>query len=71
MITHSSIAAWKIPWAEELAYYSPRSHKESDMTEYTRCQQTGKMTDLLEQSSPKQLKKNFLDMLRLLEKRKM
>ena len=27
--THSSILAWRIPWA----LYSPWSHKESDMTE--------------------------------------
>ena len=33
MATHSSILAWKIPWAEELMGYSPWGHKESDMTE--------------------------------------
>ena len=33
MATHSSILAWEIPWTEELAGYSPRGHKESDMTE--------------------------------------
>ena len=27
MATHSSIPAWKIPWTEELAGYSPRSHR--------------------------------------------
>ena len=26
---HSSILAWKIPWTEELAGYSPRGHKKS------------------------------------------
>ena len=30
---HSSILAWRIPWTEEPgAGYSPRGHKESDMT---------------------------------------
>ena len=33
MATHSSILAWRIPWTEELAGYSPQGHKESDMTE--------------------------------------
>ena len=32
MATHSSILAWKIPWTEELAGYSPQGRKESDMT---------------------------------------
>ena len=27
---HSSILAWRIPWAEELAGYSPWGHKELD-----------------------------------------
>ena len=31
--THSSILAWRIPWTEELAGYSPWGHKQSDMTE--------------------------------------
>ena len=31
--TRSSILAGKIPWTEEPAGYSPRGHKESDMTE--------------------------------------
>ena len=31
--THSSILAWRIPWAEELRGYSPRGGKESDSTE--------------------------------------
>ena len=30
---YSSTLAWKIPWTEELVGYSPRGHKESDMTE--------------------------------------
>ena len=34
MATHSSTLAWKIPWTEEPAGYSPRGHKESDMTLY-------------------------------------
>ena len=33
MATHSSIPAWRIPWAEELSGFSPWGHKESDMTE--------------------------------------
>ena len=33
MATHSSILAWRIPWTEELAGYSPWGHKESDRTE--------------------------------------
>ena len=35
MATHSSILAWRIPWTENLAGYSPKGHKESDMTEAT------------------------------------
>ena len=33
MATHSSILAWKIPWAEDMTGYSPWGCKESDMTE--------------------------------------
>ena len=33
MATHSSILAWRIPWAEEPVGYSPQGHKESDTTE--------------------------------------
>ena len=33
--THSSILAWRIPWTEELASYSPWGRKESDMTKVT------------------------------------
>ena len=33
MATHSSILAWRIPWTEELAGYSPWGHKESNATE--------------------------------------
>ena len=34
MATHSSILAWRIPWAEEPTMsYSPWGHKESDTTE--------------------------------------
>ena len=37
MATHSSLLAWRIPWAEEpvLQFYSPWCHKELDMTEAT------------------------------------
>ena len=35
MATHSNILAWRIPWTEELAGYSPQSHKELDMIEVT------------------------------------
>ena len=34
MATHSSILAWKIPWAEELVGYSPLGHKESATAEH-------------------------------------
>ena len=34
MATHSSILAWRIPWTESLAGYSPWGHKASDMTEH-------------------------------------
>ena len=33
MTIHSSIRAWKIPWAKEPASCSPWGHKESDTTE--------------------------------------
>ena len=33
--THSSILAWRIPWAEEPGGLSPWGHKELDMTEVT------------------------------------
>ena len=36
MATHSSILAWRIPWAEEPgSLYSPWDHKELDTTEVT------------------------------------
>ena len=35
LATHSSILAWRIPWTEELANYSPWGHKGPDMTEVT------------------------------------
>ena len=35
MATHSSILAWRIPWTEDLAGYSPWGRKESDTTEAT------------------------------------
>ena len=31
MATHSSILAWRIPWAEEPVDYSPWVHRESVM----------------------------------------
>ena len=31
--THSNILAWRIPWTDDLAGYSPWGCKESDMTE--------------------------------------
>ena len=34
MATHASILAWKIPWTEELAGYSPRGRKELNTTEW-------------------------------------
>ena len=33
MTTHSSILAWRIPWAEEPGGLQSRESKESDMTE--------------------------------------
>ena len=34
MVTYSSILAWEIQWTEEPGgLYSPKCHKESDMTE--------------------------------------
>ena len=33
IVAHSSVLAWRIPWTEELAGYSPWGHKESDVTE--------------------------------------
>ena len=33
MATHSSILAWRIPWAEEPGRLQFMCHKESDMTE--------------------------------------
>ena len=33
MPTHSSILAWRIPWTEEMAGYSPWDREELDMTE--------------------------------------
>ena len=33
MATHSNILAWRMPWTEEPAGYSPWSYKESDMIE--------------------------------------
>ena len=32
MATHSSSPAWRIPWTENMAGYSPWGRKESDMT---------------------------------------
>ena len=33
MATHSSVLSWRIPWTEKPVNYSPRGHKELDMTE--------------------------------------
>ena len=33
MATHSNILAWRIPWTEGSAGYSPGGYKESDKTE--------------------------------------
>jgi len=33
--THSSFLAWKLPWTEEPANYSPQGCKELDMPEVT------------------------------------
>ena len=33
MATHSSVLAWRVPWTQELAGYSPRGCKESVTTE--------------------------------------
>ena len=33
MAACSSILAWKIPWTKETEGYSPRGHKELDMTD--------------------------------------
>jgi len=43
MPIHSSILAWRIPWTEELAGYSPWGCKESDITEMTQpeCTHSG------------------------------
>ena len=35
MATHSSILAWRIPWAEELGRLQQKSRKEPDMTKVT------------------------------------
>ena len=35
MATRFSILAWRIPWTEAPGGYSPKGHKESDMTEVT------------------------------------
>ena len=32
MATHSRILAWEISWTEEPGVYSPRDHKDTDMT---------------------------------------
>ena len=31
--THASVLAWRIPWTEDPAGYSPSGHSESDRTE--------------------------------------
>ena len=48
MATHPSILAWKIPWTNSLAGYSPWGHKESDMmsNSYTKITVTNHSTNL-------------------------
>ena len=46
MATHSSILAWRIPWTEEPAGYSPWGRKELDTTEVTERAQNISMTKL-------------------------
>ena len=41
IITHLSILAWRIPWTEELAGFTPQSHKELDTSEVTQDTYTG------------------------------
>ena len=41
-MAHSSILAWKIPWAEEPDGYSPWGYKELDMTEHA-CKHTSQI----------------------------
>ena len=43
--TCSGILAWKIPQTEELAGYSPRGCKESDMTEHNTSCRKERVTD--------------------------
>ena len=43
MGTHSSILAWRIPWAEEPGGLSPQCCRESDMTEATEHAHTHEM----------------------------
>ena len=45
MATHSSILAWKIPWAEEPGGLQPWGHKELDTNEHT----YQKATDMMEE----------------------
>ena len=40
MATHSSILAWRIPWTEDVAGYSPQRLKEPGMTEVTKYART-------------------------------
>ena len=61
MATHSSLLAWRIPWRQELVGYSPKGHKESDMTEQlSLCRYADDTTIMAE--SKKELKNLFMRM---------
>ena len=61
---HSSIHAWKIPWAEEPGGYSPRGCKESDdwATPYTKNKTVKKefFCDLQGLIAKKEMGRHFL-----------
>ena len=45
MATHSSILAWRIPWAEELGGLSSYGHKQWDLTEQLACKKAIKIRE--------------------------
>ena len=51
MATHSSILAWRIPWAEEPGGQSPWGHKQLDMTEATEHSMQHGMTETLKDAN--------------------
>ena len=57
MKIHSSILAWKTPWTEELASYSPWSHKELGMTEQLTQQQQQKPILKMKKLRPREVKR--------------